>query len=140
MRLSRINFLLFVYFMNHDIYLDANATSQVLACAVAAAVEAMETCYGNPSSTHAAGLRAKAILDATRACARRVLGAGQGRLHLALAGALRRRNLQLRCRATDGGGLYLGALGSGLGICLGFHLGFDFGFSLRFSLGLGLGE
>jgi cysteine sulfinate desulfinase/cysteine desulfurase-like protein/rhodanese-related sulfurtransferase len=73
-------FLLFVHFMNHDIYLDANATSSVLPGAVAAAVEAMEANYGNPSSSHAAGLRAKAILDATRARARRVLGAGPGRL------------------------------------------------------------
>jgi cysteine desulfurase len=66
--------------MNHDIYLDANATSPVLPAAVAAAVEAMEANYGNPSSSHATGLRAKAILDATRARARRVLGAGPGRL------------------------------------------------------------
>jgi cysteine sulfinate desulfinase/cysteine desulfurase-like protein/rhodanese-related sulfurtransferase len=66
--------------MNHDIYLDANATSSVLPCAVAAAVEAMETRYGNPSSSHAAGLRARSILDGARARARRVLGAGTGRL------------------------------------------------------------
>lgn len=66
--------------MNHDIYLDANATSPVLPGAVAAAVEAMEANYGNPSSSHATGLRAKAILDTTRARARRVLGAGPGRL------------------------------------------------------------
>ena len=66
--------------MNHDIYFDANATSPVLSCAVAAAVEAMESRYGNPSSSHAAGLRAKAILDGARARARRVLGAGPGRL------------------------------------------------------------
>ncbi|WP_036172133.1 aminotransferase class V-fold PLP-dependent enzyme [Massilia sp. 9096] len=66
--------------MNHDIYLDANATSPVLPEALAAAVEAMQANYGNPSSSHATGLRAKAILDATRARARRVLGAGPGRL------------------------------------------------------------
>jgi cysteine desulfurase len=80
MRIARIYFLLSVHFMNHDIYLDANATSPVLPCAVVAAVEAMEAQYGNPSSNHATGLRAKAILDATRARARRVLGAGPGRL------------------------------------------------------------
>jgi cysteine sulfinate desulfinase/cysteine desulfurase-like protein/rhodanese-related sulfurtransferase len=66
--------------MNHDIYFDANATSPVLSCAVAAAVEAMESRYGNPSSSHAAGLRAKAILDGVRARARRVIKAGPGRL------------------------------------------------------------
>lgn len=66
--------------MTPDIYLDANATSPVLPSALAAAVEAMEGRYGNPSSSHATGLRAKWILDETRLRARRVLGAGPGRV------------------------------------------------------------
>jgi cysteine sulfinate desulfinase/cysteine desulfurase-like protein/rhodanese-related sulfurtransferase len=66
--------------MSHDIYLDANATSPVLPAAASAALEAMQACFGNPSSSHATGLRAKAILDAARARARRVLGAGPGRV------------------------------------------------------------
>jgi cysteine sulfinate desulfinase/cysteine desulfurase-like protein/rhodanese-related sulfurtransferase len=66
--------------MSHDIYLDANATSPVLPAAAAAALEAMQACFGNPSSSHAAGLRAKAALDEVRARARRVLGATTGRV------------------------------------------------------------
>ncbi len=66
--------------MAPDLYLDANATSPVLPSAIAAAVEAMEASFGNPSSSHATGLRAKYILDTTRARARRVLGAGPGRV------------------------------------------------------------
>ena len=66
--------------MASDIYLDANATSPVLPSAIAAAVEAMGASFGNPSSSHAAGLRARHILDTTRARARRVLGAGPGRV------------------------------------------------------------
>lgn len=66
--------------MAPDLYLDANATSPVLPSAIAAAVEAMEASFGNPSSSHATGLRARRILDTTRACARRVLGAGPGRV------------------------------------------------------------
>jgi cysteine sulfinate desulfinase/cysteine desulfurase-like protein/rhodanese-related sulfurtransferase len=66
--------------MTPDLYLDANATSPVLPSAIAAAVEAMEASFGNPSSSHATGLRAKRILDTTRARARRVLGAGPGRV------------------------------------------------------------
>lgn len=66
--------------MAPDLYLDANATSPVLPSAIAAAVEAMAASFGNPSSSHATGLRAKHILDATRARARRVLGAGPGRV------------------------------------------------------------
>ena len=66
--------------MTNELYLDANATSPVLPSALAAALEAMQDRFGNPSSSHATGLRAKRILDATRARARRVLGAGCGRV------------------------------------------------------------
>jgi cysteine desulfurase len=66
--------------MDHEIYLDGNATSAVLPAALRAAVQAMEQRYGNPSSTHAAGLQAKAVLDAARARASRLLGTGTGRL------------------------------------------------------------
>jgi len=62
------------------IYLDANATSPVLPAAIAAAVDAMGGRFGNPSSSHACGLRAKRILDDTRARARRVIKAGPGRV------------------------------------------------------------
>ncbi len=66
--------------MAPQIYLDSNATNSVLPQAVAAAREAMEQDYGNPSSTHVAGLRARALLEAVRQRAARVLGAGDGRL------------------------------------------------------------
>ncbi|TQK05072.1 cysteine sulfinate desulfinase/cysteine desulfurase-like protein [Herbaspirillum sp. SJZ107] len=73
------------YFMSHlshadELYLDANATSPVLPAAIAAALDAMGGRFGNPSSSHAAGLRAKQILDDTRARARRVMKAGPGRV------------------------------------------------------------
>ena len=63
-----------------DIYLDANATSPVLPAAAAAAMAAMQDCFGNPSSSHATGLRARALRERVRACARRVVGAPHGRL------------------------------------------------------------
>src|SRR6185295_13857819 len=69
-----------------EIYLDANATTPVLAEARAAALAAMADDYGNPSSTHSTGLKARALIDAVRASARRVLGAPTGRL-LFLSGA-----------------------------------------------------
>jgi cysteine sulfinate desulfinase/cysteine desulfurase-like protein/glyoxylase-like metal-dependent hydrolase (beta-lactamase superfamily II)/rhodanese-related sulfurtransferase len=58
-----------------DIYLDANATTPVLPQARAVALAVMSEAYGNPSSIHTAGLRARAVLEQARACARRVLGA-----------------------------------------------------------------
>ena len=66
--------------MNSEIYLDANATSPVLPAAIQAAQAALLACFGNPSSSHAAGLRARALLDDARSRARRVLGAPDGRL------------------------------------------------------------
>ncbi|MFC5459395.1 aminotransferase class V-fold PLP-dependent enzyme [Massilia niabensis] len=66
--------------MHSEIYLDANATSTVLPAAVSAALAALTGTFGNPSSSHGAGLRARALLGGTRACARRVLGAEAGRL------------------------------------------------------------
>jgi cysteine sulfinate desulfinase/cysteine desulfurase-like protein len=66
--------------MTTEIYLDANATSPVLPAAILAAQAALLQCFGNPSSSHAAGLRARVLLDDARSRARRVLGAATGRL------------------------------------------------------------
>jgi len=69
-----------------EIYLDANATTPVLPQAREAALAAMAEDFGNPSSIHSTGLKARAMMDGVRARARRVLGAGSGRL-LFLSGA-----------------------------------------------------
>ena len=69
-----------------EIYLDANATTPVLPQAHAAALAAMAENYGNPSSIHSAGLKARALVEGVRARARRVLGATDGHL-LFLSGA-----------------------------------------------------
>jgi len=69
-----------------EIYLDANATTPVIAQARAAALAAMAGDFGNPSSIHTTGLKARALMDAVRARARRVIGAPSGQL-LFLSGA-----------------------------------------------------
>jgi cysteine desulfurase len=66
--------------MTSEIYLDGNATTCVLPAAIDAAVQAMADRFGNPSSTHATGLKAKAMMDAVRQRASRLLGIGDGRL------------------------------------------------------------
>src|SRR4051812_30461713 len=66
--------------MRTDLYLDANATSAVLPAAIEASERVMRELYGNPSSTHATGLKAKALLAEVRQCAMRVLGTGNGKL------------------------------------------------------------
>ena len=61
-----------------QIYLDANATTPVLPQAADAALAAMKTGFGNPSSSHVTGLRAKQIMTQTRERAQRILGSGEG--------------------------------------------------------------
>ena len=63
-----------------EIYLDANATTPVLPAAQQAALAAMADGFGNPSSIHGSGLKARALVDQVRASARRVLGAPTGQL------------------------------------------------------------
>jgi cysteine sulfinate desulfinase/cysteine desulfurase-like protein/glyoxylase-like metal-dependent hydrolase (beta-lactamase superfamily II)/rhodanese-related sulfurtransferase len=65
---------------SRDIYLDANATTRVLPRAAQAAMETMQDFFGNPSSSHVAGLRARSILTKARESALRVLGAKSGRI------------------------------------------------------------
>ena len=69
-----------MYPPTRDIYLDANATTRVLPKAAQAAFETMEDFFGNPSSSHVAGLRARSILIKARESALRVLGATSGRI------------------------------------------------------------
>lgn len=57
------------------IYLDCNATTLTHPVALRAAREAMELCYGNPSSTHITGLHAKSFLESARDAATVAVGA-----------------------------------------------------------------
>lgn len=61
-----------------EVYLDNNATTPVLPVAAQAAMHAMQRGYGNPSSSHATGIKAKAELETTRALARQLIGARSG--------------------------------------------------------------
>ncbi|WP_371188325.1 aminotransferase class V-fold PLP-dependent enzyme [Thalassotalea maritima] len=64
----------------NEIYLDNNATTPVLPAAAQAAIHTMNLCYGNPSSSHMTGIKAKYILESTRSLARQVLGADTGNI------------------------------------------------------------
>ena len=63
-----------------EIYLDANATTPVLPTAAQEAHDAMEGLFGNPSSSHISGLRARFILESARELVRDVLGAENGQI------------------------------------------------------------
>jgi len=63
-----------------EIYLDANATTPVLPAAAQDAHDAMEDMFGNPSSSHISGLRARFVLESARDLVRDVLGADDGQI------------------------------------------------------------
>ena len=63
-----------------EIYLDSNATTPVCPQAAQEAFNAMEDLFGNPSSSHITGLRARSILESARTMAQSVLGAHSGRV------------------------------------------------------------
>lgn len=70
-----------------EIYLDNAATTRVCPEAVAAAVNAMEQSYGNPSSTHTKGREAKALLDSSRAQIASALGCQPSELYFTSCGS-----------------------------------------------------
>lgn len=63
-----------------EIYLDSNATTPVLPEAAREAHDAMEDLYGNPSSSHISGLRARFILESARELVQQTLGAESGQI------------------------------------------------------------
>src|SRR6185295_12497460 len=83
-----------------DIYLDYAATSPVDPAVTAAMLECLQQEFGNPSSQHAAGRRARQLVEAARAAVAARVGAAPERLtftsgateanNLALQGVLRR--------------------------------------------------
>jgi cysteine desulfurase len=87
---------------DQEIYLDYAATSPVDPAVAAAMLECLQHEFGNPSSQHAAGRRARRLVEAARAAIAARVGATPDRLlftsgateanNLALQGVLRRRH------------------------------------------------
>ncbi|MBU1222741.1 MAG: aminotransferase class V-fold PLP-dependent enzyme [Gammaproteobacteria bacterium] len=87
---------------DHDsIYLDNNATTALAPACVEPVMACLRDVYGNPSSKHAAGIRAKEQLEQARASVARLLNAAPAEIvftangtesnHLAIRGALAAR-------------------------------------------------
>jgi cysteine desulfurase len=96
---------------SREIYLDYAATAPLDPRVAAAMAECLEREFGNPSSLHAAGRRAKALVDAARARVAARVGAASERIvftsgatesnNLALQGVLRRsRNRRVHLVTT----------------------------------------
>ncbi len=86
--------------MNGTIYLDNNATTRVAPACLDAVLACLRDEYGNPSSKHAAGERARRLVNEARAQVAELIGAQPAELvftsggtesnHLAILGALSR--------------------------------------------------
>jgi len=86
--------------MNAEIYLDNNATTRVAPECLDAMLACLRDEYGNPSSKHAAGERARRLVNEARAQVAELLGAAPAEIvftsggtesnHLAILGALAR--------------------------------------------------
>jgi cysteine desulfurase len=83
------------------IYLDHNATTPVAADVVRAMSRALEETFGNPSSIHAFGQQARAVLDAARASVAALLGADSGDI-VFTSGGTEADNLAVRGAAETG--------------------------------------
>ncbi|RLV59841.1 aminotransferase class V-fold PLP-dependent enzyme [Parashewanella curva] len=62
------------------IYLDSNATTPVHPAAAQAVMSTMTQTFGNPSSSHITGIRAKDIMEKTRNAGKKLLGIDKGQL------------------------------------------------------------
>jgi cysteine sulfinate desulfinase/cysteine desulfurase-like protein/rhodanese-related sulfurtransferase len=65
---------------SQEIYLDCNATTPVLPDIARSVSHTMEAIFGNPSSSHITGLKARYILDTTRQQAREAIGSFKSKL------------------------------------------------------------
>jgi cysteine desulfurase len=77
------------------IYLDYNATAPVLPAVVDAVAAALRDRHGNPSSVHAFGQQAKAVLDEARSAVARLIGAEPSEI-VFTAGGTESDNLAVR--------------------------------------------
>lgn len=76
-------------------YLDHNATSPLLDVAREALIEALDTVIGNPSSAHQDGVRARALLDRSRARIAAAIGASRPDQILFTSGGTESNNLAI---------------------------------------------
>ncbi len=83
------------------IYLDHAATTKISPLARDAMLSAMETAYGNPSSLHALGQQASAVLDCARESIARQLGASPREIYFTSGGS-EGDNQALRSGAKNG--------------------------------------
>lgn len=73
--------------MINKVYFDCNATTSVLPSAVRSSLEIMQSLFGNPSSSHSEGMRAKSVLESTRKIINQLTSAGDSNQIIFTSGA-----------------------------------------------------
>ena len=73
--------------MTDLLYLDHNATTPVLPEAQAAVANALANCFGNPSSSHAAGRAARKVVEEARKTIAELVDADRGSQVIFVSGA-----------------------------------------------------
>lgn len=83
-----------------NIYFDSAATSQMREEVIEAMSQSMQECYGNPSSTHAFGRRAKSKIEACRKDIAKTLNVTPGEI-IFTSGGTEADNMVLKCAIFD---------------------------------------
>jgi len=83
-----------------NIYFDSAATSQMRNEVITAMGQSMQECYGNPSSTHAFGRKAKAKVEACRKDIAKTLNISPGEI-IFTSGGTEADNMVLKCAVHD---------------------------------------
>ena len=83
-----------------NIYFDSAATSQMRDEVIKDMTQIMQNCYGNPSSTHAFGRKAKAKIEACRKDIAKTLKVTPGEI-IFTSGGTEADNMALKCAVFD---------------------------------------
>lgn len=83
-----------------SVYFDSAATSQMRPEVIKAMSETMQECYGNPSSTHAFGRKAKSKIEACRKDIAKQLKVSPGEI-IFTSGGTEADNMVLKCAVKD---------------------------------------
>ncbi len=86
--------------MENRIYLDNAATSPLDPEVLDAMIPVMRDFYGNPSSTHAHGRKAKGMMEEARGTVAKLLGCSPAEIFFT-SGGTEADNLALRCAVKD---------------------------------------
>ena len=97
---GRTQFYSIICFMSQRIYLDNAATTPLDGRVIDSMREVMESQFGNPSSIHAEGRQARALIEQARKTVANCIGASIGEIFFT-SGGTESNNMALKCAVRD---------------------------------------